>query len=71
MSTFEEVRKKLRLSSRPELQNHNQMVQLQEANEVRSRVGQESMRKYISAKPSVDDRSLTGLMSIAKKVASA
>jgi hypothetical protein len=72
MSTFEKVGQKLgRLLSRSELQNHNQMVQLQEANDVRSLVGQESMREYISAKPSVDDRSLNDLMSIAKGVARA
>ncbi len=70
MSTFEEVGRKLGLIlSRSELQNHNQMVQLQEANDVRSMVGQESMRQYISAKPAVDNRSLNDLMSIAKGVA--
>jgi hypothetical protein len=70
MSTFEKIGQKLgRLLSRSELQNYNQMVQLQEANNVRSLVGQESMRQYISSKPQVDHRSLNDLMSIAKGVA--
>ena len=69
ISTFEKVNERFhRRLSPAQLTNYNQTLQLQEANQVRSLVGQESIREYIAGKPAIDDRSLKALISIAKGV---
>jgi hypothetical protein len=67
ISTYEMLNHRLgRRLSTQQLANHNQRLQLQEANTVRPMIGQESIRRYITRKPAVDDHSLRSLMSIAK-----
>ncbi len=67
ISTYEKVSQKLgRKVSAQQLMNHNQRLQLQEANTVRPMIGQESIRRYITRKPAIDDHSLRSLMSIAR-----
>ena len=65
--SYEAVNRKLgRRLSAQQLANHNQRLQLHEANTVRPMIGQESIRRYLTRKPAVDDHSLKSLMSIAR-----
>lgn len=67
--TYQEASRRLGRSVTPaQLQNHNQRLQLSEANLVRTLVGREPIKPYVRTKRAVDDISMERLESIARGV---